>query len=173
VNSLPKTVTRQRRDCNLNPGPSAPDSSALTTRLPSHPLECSHVNNRMPVFSRGCLLPHLGRTDVQWSPIRFSGSEPRVDCSGVMFSTLPSVSAYVRMCICSCIWAEAFSTSSPSSSTSEFFCYCTDTVYITLFMKTPASSPLSECIVCRQQGQCGQQNFALNKILHFLTGGAG
>ena len=23
VNSLPKTVTRQRRDCNLNPGPSA------------------------------------------------------------------------------------------------------------------------------------------------------
>ena len=24
VNSLPKTVTRQRRDCDLNPGPSAP-----------------------------------------------------------------------------------------------------------------------------------------------------
>ena len=24
VNSLPKTVTRQRRGCNLNPGPSAP-----------------------------------------------------------------------------------------------------------------------------------------------------
>jgi len=37
VNSLPKTVTRQRRDCNLNPGPSAPESSTLTTRLPSHP----------------------------------------------------------------------------------------------------------------------------------------
>jgi len=34
---LPKTVTRQRRDCNLNPGPSAPESSTLTTRLPSHP----------------------------------------------------------------------------------------------------------------------------------------
>ena len=29
VNSLPKTVTRQRRDCNLNPGPSAPESSML------------------------------------------------------------------------------------------------------------------------------------------------
>ena len=27
VNSLPKTVTRQRRDCDLNPGPSAPESS--------------------------------------------------------------------------------------------------------------------------------------------------
>jgi len=37
VNSLPKTVTGQRRDCDLNPGPSAPESSTLTTRLPSHP----------------------------------------------------------------------------------------------------------------------------------------
>jgi len=35
VNSLPKTVTRQRRDCDMNPGPSAPESSTLTTRLPS------------------------------------------------------------------------------------------------------------------------------------------
>jgi len=34
---LPKTVTRQRRDCDLNPGPSATESSTLTTRLPSHP----------------------------------------------------------------------------------------------------------------------------------------
>ena len=38
VNSLPKTVTRQRRDCYLNPGPSASESSTLTTRLRSHPL---------------------------------------------------------------------------------------------------------------------------------------
>ena len=37
VNSLPKTVTRQRRCCDLNPGHSAPESSTLTTRLPSHP----------------------------------------------------------------------------------------------------------------------------------------
>ena len=33
VNSLPKTVIRQRRDCDLNPGPSAPESSTLATRL--------------------------------------------------------------------------------------------------------------------------------------------
>ena len=33
VNSLPKTVTRQRRDSDLNPAPSAPESSTLTTRL--------------------------------------------------------------------------------------------------------------------------------------------
>ena len=38
VNSLPKTVTRQRRGCDMNPAPSAPESSTLTTRLPSHPL---------------------------------------------------------------------------------------------------------------------------------------
>jgi len=37
VNSLPKTVSRQRRGCDLNPGPSATESSTLTTRLPSHP----------------------------------------------------------------------------------------------------------------------------------------
>jgi len=43
VNSLPKTVTRQRRDCGLNPGPSVPESSTLTTRIPSHPV------NRQPV----------------------------------------------------------------------------------------------------------------------------
>jgi len=33
VNSLPKTVTGQRRDCDLNPGPSVPESSTLTTGL--------------------------------------------------------------------------------------------------------------------------------------------
>ena len=32
VNSLPKTVTWQHRDCNLNPGPSSPESSTLTTQ---------------------------------------------------------------------------------------------------------------------------------------------
>ena len=30
VNSLPKTVTQQCRGCDLNPGPSAPESSTLT-----------------------------------------------------------------------------------------------------------------------------------------------
>ena len=35
VNSLPKTVTRQRRGCDLNPDPSAPESSTLITGLPS------------------------------------------------------------------------------------------------------------------------------------------
>ena len=33
VNNLPKTASRQRRGCDLNPGPTAPESSTLTTRL--------------------------------------------------------------------------------------------------------------------------------------------
>jgi len=33
VNSLPKTVTRQRRGSDLNPGPAVPESSRLTIRL--------------------------------------------------------------------------------------------------------------------------------------------
>jgi len=37
VNSLPKTVTRQRRGCDLNPGPSVQESSILTTQLLSRP----------------------------------------------------------------------------------------------------------------------------------------
>jgi len=37
VNSLPKTVTRQRRGCNLNPGPTAPESSTLTTYSATEP----------------------------------------------------------------------------------------------------------------------------------------
>ena len=38
VNSLPKTVTRQRHGCYLNPGPTALESSTLTTQLPCHPI---------------------------------------------------------------------------------------------------------------------------------------
>jgi len=34
------TVTRQHRGCNLNPGPSALESSTLTTLLPSHAYSC-------------------------------------------------------------------------------------------------------------------------------------
>ena len=44
MNSLPKTVTRQRRNYDLHPGPSVPESSTLTTRLPSHPGCCSGEN---------------------------------------------------------------------------------------------------------------------------------
>ena len=58
VTSLPKTVIRQRSGCNLNPGPSAPESSMLTTRLPSHPCESdfdgllASRNAQLSVFSQ-------------------------------------------------------------------------------------------------------------------------
>ena len=53
VNSLPKTVTGQRRGCDLNPGPSAPESSTLTSRLPSHPRrEMNLILNRR---QRNCI----------------------------------------------------------------------------------------------------------------------
>ena len=56
MNSLPKTVTRQRSDCDLNPRfESAPEFSTLTTRLPSHSIcyvlpvlwmtPCLYINN--------------------------------------------------------------------------------------------------------------------------------
>jgi len=48
VNSLPKTVTRQRRDYDLNPGSTAPESSTLTTRLPSHSAETDEFLSRTP-----------------------------------------------------------------------------------------------------------------------------
>jgi len=53
VNNLPKTVTRQRRrDCDLNPGPSARESSTLTTRLPSHLCgQCQPIKVKVAVAS--------------------------------------------------------------------------------------------------------------------------
>ena len=44
VNSLPKTVARQRRD--LNPGPTEPESSTLTTRLLSSSIPLCFVFER-------------------------------------------------------------------------------------------------------------------------------
>ena len=44
VNSLPKTVTRQHHGCYLTRGPTVPESSMLTTRLPSHPTQKLELN---------------------------------------------------------------------------------------------------------------------------------
>jgi len=62
VNSLPKTVARQRRGCNLNPGPTAPESSTLSTRLPSHPIIGSsrlHCAKRKATSVRPSVRPSL------------------------------------------------------------------------------------------------------------------
>ena len=63
VDSLPKTVTRQRRDCDLNPiWTSAPESSTLTTRLPSHAL--IPLNDGQYFFQHGINIWHLLRTVI-------------------------------------------------------------------------------------------------------------
>jgi len=59
VNNLPKTVTRQRRDCDLNPGPTAPESSALTTRLPSHRFYTVTMRVYRCRFCVSCVFPQL------------------------------------------------------------------------------------------------------------------
>jgi len=63
VNSLPKTVTRQLRGCDLNPGPSAPESGTLTTRLPNHP--CAQKSRSTVRQMRGVgaeMLRHAGQS---------------------------------------------------------------------------------------------------------------
>jgi len=62
VISSPKTFTWQRRDCDLNPGPSAPESSMLTTQLPSHPRLSSKFAIKLylkipPCLGRAATLP--------------------------------------------------------------------------------------------------------------------
>ena len=60
VNSLPKTVSRRRRDCDLKPGPTAPESSTLTTRLPSYPVRCLHSIMHSNGGSTPKIAPSLG-----------------------------------------------------------------------------------------------------------------
>jgi len=66
VNSLPKTVTWQRRGCDLNPGPSAPESSTPTTPLPSHAERlvrgrCLYCRAIRAAFPHPHYLPHASR----------------------------------------------------------------------------------------------------------------
>jgi len=83
VNRLPKTVIRQRRGCDLNPGPSAPESSTLATRLPSHPnnkvgLHDWHViqKQRSPTFTVNTFIGiHAFRNWVPLSSVELSWVE--------------------------------------------------------------------------------------------------
>ena len=55
MNSLPKIVTQQRRDYDLNPGPSAPESSTLTMQcVEVFQLACeTHVQSVLAVEFAG------------------------------------------------------------------------------------------------------------------------
>jgi len=94
VNSLPKTDTRQHRSCNLNSGPSAPESSMLTTWLPSH--ACCITDCKRPHhYCR--LLNNIENIDrmpdctytLQWaSRCPQIASYPRVDLSTISHMVL-------------------------------------------------------------------------------------
>jgi len=80
MNSLPKTVTRQRRGCDLNPGPSAPETSTLNTRLSSHlqsiysSLFTSYLftfqqKNQQTYYNKCGRLPEKPAGSLDWPPI--------------------------------------------------------------------------------------------------------
>jgi len=104
VNSLPKTFTRQRCDCNLNPGPSAPESTTLTTRLPSHP------SSRLGIF-KYCDHGLLYTSDVKYrAPLIWStciGS-----CSYPAFVIIRRIAAVCPKRELTRIW-RAFSVAAP------------------------------------------------------------
>jgi len=64
---LPKTVTWQRRGCDLNPGPTAPESSTLTTRLPSHRAKSVLKCNAAWLDNYSPLLKSTIREDYCWA----------------------------------------------------------------------------------------------------------
>jgi len=69
VSSLPKTVTRQRHGCNLNPGSSAPESSTITTWLPSHPSSLyTQILTALPIKLQSCSSSSVenAETEVGW-----------------------------------------------------------------------------------------------------------
>jgi len=96
VNSLPKTVTRQRRDCDLNMGLSAPESSTLTTRLQSLPLKPyvrffqKFKNMTFCVFLSCCtrMLEHCDTASLLVSS--FTQNSSVKNCRSVLGSRLPA-----------------------------------------------------------------------------------
>ena len=80
VNSLPKTVTRQRHDYDLNTGPSAPESSTLTTRLPSHTDRCLTLKPSPTTGHNGCkqFAPGRGANVLSGTPVQTALR--RTDC---------------------------------------------------------------------------------------------
>ena len=82
VNSLPKTVTRQRLGWDLNPGPSAPESSSLTTRLASHPQVENRNNDGQ--FSTS----QLRCVRLSWAQFERCERNPPLSCSDAIFQSL-------------------------------------------------------------------------------------
>ena len=74
VNSLPTTVTRLRRDCDLNTGPSAPESSTLTTRPPSTRTVNISAYRQHPVLISVCVVASADGYFKWRAPVRRAGA---------------------------------------------------------------------------------------------------
>jgi len=83
VNSLPKTVTRQCRDCDLNPGPSAPESSTLIAKF--------HYTDTDKVGARCRVRAKFHYTDPTGPARTFFAAKPLGPCGS------PTKSARVRV----------------------------------------------------------------------------
>jgi len=69
------TVTRQRHGCNLNPGPSALESSTLTTLLPSHAYSCwVREFIMLYVYQLACKCTPRFTTVIHWAVMETSSS---------------------------------------------------------------------------------------------------
>ena len=109
VNSLPKTVTRQRRGCDLNPGPCAPDSSTLTTRLPSHPLSPYVYDTALQwmaswtdLMLRTAFRPSV--SSCHYDIVR-NFTDFQSDASGGPYDGRHVLDLYVRLCVRACVRA--------------------------------------------------------------------
>ena len=70
VNSLPETVILQQRGCDLNPGPSAPESKTLNTRLPSHPAVVQMYCPRPQQQRQSRLVTHISCSESHYTTQR-------------------------------------------------------------------------------------------------------
>jgi len=103
ANSLPNTVIRQRRNCYLNPGSSAPESSTLTTRLPSCPSIAQRDKNRVSgldmtdtvSFHRPCsaATDHVSNILASCSSLLYALRILR--CHGIPVTSLPYMISFV------------------------------------------------------------------------------
>ena len=103
VNSLPKTVTRQRSECDLDPGPSEPESSTLTARLPSHlqRFEVILLSSKVCLMSLNPKVAYRVKHSLVWLPTCLGTSysivldfelvrHPRTEMSAHFIASAPS-----------------------------------------------------------------------------------
>ena len=141
VNSLPKTVSRHRRDCDLNPGPTAPESSTLTTWLPSHPqwllrsFNCSYVYSHtlvisflwnlffqkgLSVFATFCVWYHVSITSLHLLTINL------ITCIEIYALSVTGVTQYFHCPLCAvhfCIFSYSVRLSRPHHSLTSTVCF--------------------------------------------------